>query len=493
MARAKDSSTRGTDVPPPEFEEFVERHLYDLLQVTSQLTGNPALAERMRIDLLSRVAGRWRYLSRQASSDDELRAATDAFLATQIAKEESAVTDAPPDYRQPPVTDYGYSFGAAVGRRAPSTVDVAEKAWQRSRRSRRNRWLAAVAGIAALGLIALLVQPATKPVDKPSVIEVPAGVTVLPSGDGLLALPTAPSLLPASVTMDLAQVIFNLSQHHIDRAIAMFQLPTDDIIVLGADGELNRWDMGGTEPVAGEAGGIVPAMASTSLSPDGTHAVLRGEGAITLADLTSGRAETVPAYPHTTGIAWHDNTHVWLSNGTNTGELDITTKEVTDSAVNALTVAIDPAPSTDRYILDTTGSLTTIAGAGSPTTTSIGAPTWLGGWLEPAYRRDSRIVATADATALPLPSELGDATRAAVLIKDGRYVASLVGTDAASGSSTSSLTVLGWLDDQQVLVSTQASTTPVLLAWDVNTYRLTVLTRLSAAASTSVASQFGAG
>jgi len=486
--------TEPSNQPPRAFEDFVDRHAHELWQITNELTGNPTLAERLRIELLSRVAGRWPSFTRRAEADEDLRVASDIYLATQITKEESNLTDAPPEYRQPANREAGYSFGAATGRKATSHTELAAKAWLRARHSRRNRWWAVAAAVAALGLIAWLVQPATKPTDKTAVIPVPADVTVLPSGDALLALPTAPSFLPSFVNMDPQEVIFDLSTHPVDRAIAMFQLPTDDVLILGADGDLRRWNVGGTEPVEGQAGGVVPAMASTSLSPDGHRAVLRGEGQVVVADLTTGQAMTVPAYAHTTGIAWHDDLHVWLSDGTDTGELDVATFTLTPSSVDAQTVGIDlqSEQHADRYLLNSADALTIVSVDGTsaaPGTAAIGAPNWLGAWIGAGYRRGSTVVGTADATGLTLPDSVGAATRAAVVVRDGRYAAALVATDA-SGSSESSLTVLGWLDDTHILVATQTGSSPVLVQWDVQSHDLTVLSRLTAAASISLATGF---
>jgi hypothetical protein len=483
------STSRSAIAPPPGFLAFVERNLDGLRRQTDELTGNPELADRLRIDLLSRVATRWQRFGRRGGEADRLSAAEE-YLAEQFSRETggSPAIDSLAEPGQRRAVRPGYD-----GDRPDSdAATLAARAWRRSRRGRQVRISVAAAAVAALALIAVLVRPAATGLVP--VVPIPAGVVVAPAASAIPLLPTGTSALPAYVTIDPMRVVDRLSANPTPHALALFQLPSGGVYVLGADRAVRQWDLGGTAPIA-SGSGLLPAMSPSSLAPDGVHAVLRGDGTVRLADLSRGSAVAVKAFPDTSAIRWLDNDRVYLSSGIAAGVYDLTARTLTEQRFSSAIPVTDQGGDGDGVQLPAPGRIQSISSTGTAgPATDVTAPSWLGTWIAPAFRYGPTLVAGAAVQqGLVLPAELGEGVRAIAVVRDGRFAGALVATAEAGSPPPAALALLGWLDDRQVLVATGGGTNPAIVAWTVGTSTFTVLTRLSTDATVSLANQVVTG
>lgn len=468
--------------PPEDFLAFVDRFAADLHGRTRELTGNPVLADQLRDDLLARVAGRWRSFGRRGASPADRVTAAEDYLSAQLSREAdesgggpATRTSAPPSYRLRAETD---------------VAALAAKAWRRSRRVFRIRIGAAVVALAALAVIAIVVRPAATTLVP--VVPIPAGVAIMPAATKIPDLPTVNGPVAAFVTLDPNQAANRLSTNPTPRASALFQTTSGDVYVLGADGQSRPWDLGGTEPMSTGIG-IVPAMAPTSLAPDGRHAVLRGDGRVTVADLTTGTARTIDTIPAVTSITWWDNGRALLSNGLAAGLLDVATGAIVEQPFDDALPVIDQGAGAGAPTqqLPGPGRVESITSGSAAPATDIGAPSWLGAWVAPSYRYNNTIAAGAAVlNSLALPEDLGTGIRAVAVLRDRHYAGALVATDRAGPDPGAALSLLGWLNDRQLLVATGGSTNPAIVVWTVGTTTFSVLTRLNTPATISLPDAF---
>ncbi|MEI5671801.1 MULTISPECIES: hypothetical protein [unclassified Nocardioides] len=343
----------------------------------------------------------------------------------------------------------------------PPGRDLASGAWQAGVRARRRRRTTALAGVCgatavavALGVLAVTASPGDPPSQDPTAPAAPdavvdgARVWWGPSLAEEARLPAVESRLPAELDLSAAEPDAVLPE----AAVAAFGVigdggALDRVVVVGTDGVPVGVDVSRLGPATYPSG---PSAATDAmLSPSGSTLVFPQPGAVQFLDLASGAWSNVvvdggrETYP----LTWVDDETVALPDGSSVGPAGCcSTADVVDPPVPGFleeATALGP-------------NLTSVAGV--------------------------RARAFGYGAALPgRPGSVDDPET--VLVEDGpeRDVLAIT-SEPNDGRFLQCCPVAGWLDEDTVALESR-SAEPRILAWDVGTHDLGLVTRIVGLAS----------
>jgi hypothetical protein len=404
-------------------------------------------------------------------------------------------------------------------------VESARQAWAAAQRTRR-RWGFVGAGVAVVVLLAVAaprggpevtVEAQPPPTATPGTM--PDWIDVLPTADQQATLPTVDTPLPPE--LDVSAI--GAGAPGISRALLLL-LPVDGPpLVLGADRVL-RPISGLTFP-ARQPGrlGSTPVTAA-SLTRDGTRAAfITGDG-IAVVELRTGNTRQFTVTGRITDLAWLDTQTIVVGGPRVMRQIDLRTGNVSSATVDArhaltrqdLAVAPSapvPSPATSALGLPPGAAeqVVELLPLGEPATaparvrryarsgpdsvtpvvTPIGGDRtgWVGQWIGPGFVHGDLAVRDCDAREMmiPLPSGRPAAVNATVVVdtRTGTVRRALVASLDATRTPEPKL--LGWLDQDTVLVVTSSGVAQRLLAWRITDGQLRRVAEIEGPALLSVA------
>jgi hypothetical protein len=494
---------------PDDFVEFVADEKDALRADCETITGHEELADALRRDLLASVALRWRWL-RLRDAPNRVEAAR-GLLRRSVHREERSW----PADRDRPNAPRGRQRGsvrqAEAGRMRVlpsvpmpdrpdrSPADLSALAWSRARQIRRTRSAASAVALVCVATLALISPRLVRQVPPPATgpTAVPAGVLLMPPYDKVASLPerivvVSPNLNIGTDAVPLAPAA--LSTRPPGKVTALIKHADGPVYAFVPDGSVRTID----NPELTTTG---TQLFSTTLAPDGLHAVFPAPNGVYVLDFTTAKVRQVDTGGPPASVVWRDNRTVMAPNFSTAVQIDIATgtyRAVATSTGSDVVaqqgeptqpmMELLPANESPRLRLWRTEPVTTTDPVkASPAVTDVEdrpifGPKWVGRWTGPAYTNGDLIVRACGPDTIPLPTRDGTARSAiAALGINGLYIATLVGTDMTT------LDVLGMVDPQTVLINATGPTTTTLLAWAPRTAQLQRVATVSRTAVVSVA------
>lgn len=357
--------------------------------------------------------------------------------------------------------------------------DLGAAAWTAARRTRQRRTAAvAMAAVAVIAVTAGVLAVSrdgdpVDPVNTPQVLlpEAVADVVAEPGSDYRGAKTWwAPSiaeerdlpLLPGTPLPDQVDLADGAPAHRPGvRAVAVFEVRGEGVapgrvVVIGADGTSYSLDVGRLDRVTDEEGNALSPLTGESLAPDGKHVFFIQDSSLEVYDLTTGGWATYDIVPWMGEQAvWINSAEVWTPGELGPPDGVGTTYDVTGAGIDSSS----GVPDVPR-VWDTSD--------------------------EPwgAIRLSDRGGATqgmflADVATGPDGAMGGlDALAARVGPKEGEDVHLLVMPGLDDGRWKGCCPVVGWLDDDTVLLQSRSNTSRIL-AWRVGTADLRRVSRIT--------------
>ncbi|MCX6400893.1 MAG: hypothetical protein NTX33_13315 [Propionibacteriales bacterium] len=353
-------------------------------------------------------------------------------------------------------------------------TDLGARAWQGARRTRQRR-AAGVAGAAVATVVVVAgslaiakddggspADPAPTPTTEQSTVGSPV---VEPGADyrGAKTWWAPPSaeernlpILGGTPLPDEIDLAPGAPAHPAGmRAVAVFELAGESgapgrVVVVGADRTSYSLDVGRLDPVTDEVGNVFQPLGEESLAPDGRHVFFVQKSALEVYDLITGAWATYETVPWLAESArWISATEIWAPGELGSPDGTGTTYDVTGAEPTSVP--------TDPRVWDTSdepfGPVRESAGGG------VAQAMFL---AEPATGPTGGPVGGTDA----LAARTGD-----------DEVHLLVAPGFDDGRWKGCCPVVGWLDDETVLLQSRSNESRIL-AWRVGTPDLQRVSRL---------------
>lgn len=223
------------------------------------------------------------------------------------------------------------------------------------------------------------------------------------------------------------------------------------VLTLGEDGALSELDLARLAPVSDEGGNRLSPVTAYSLAPDGRHAFFVQEGSLEVLDLLTGRWQTVDTPDWLAeGARWTSDDEIWVPD------------------------ALSSRGSGTLHDLDGTVSQAMVSwlGVGFGDEEPWGPVAATGGRVA----QDMFLAGPVDGTGVSNPE-------AVVVETGGRYDVLTMWPAGSATRQKGCCEVLGFLDDDTVLLASRSSEGSRLLAWRVGTPEVFLVSRLTGSAS----------
>jgi len=382
---------------------------------------------------------------------------------------------------------------------------LAATAWKSARRARRRRRAAAVAAVAVLaGGLAFGVDRL-----QPDAVRVPSASSPGPSTDSptetARLIHTAPAdpgslswtetRLPRQIGLSTDHAV-PLAAEPIGRALAVFQVFQLDrvlpVLVLGDDGQFRRIDGVRLVPNVDANGNADAILDLTSLDPEGVRVALLQPNKVIVVDLRNAAVREYGLPGYNVGVRWDPNGSRFLVFRENADSVWV---DLGTGAINAIpdygeTLALKddgdivdllPAVVEDDLRLAAPAILRRIKPSGEVSAIRQLSP-MLGSWHGPAFLRRGLVAGAGfttrvEATGLKIANPQG----VAVLEDHSGRLHRLLAIDYSRSYQKGCCPVLGWLDDETLLIGNGHAQ---ILAWNTNTGGLTRVAEFPGAAMT---------
>lgn len=376
---------------------------------------------------------------------------------------------------------------------APQLTDATLQGAQRVRRRRRTALVGAAAAGVAVTVIAVSVGSSPKRIPR---VAAPPAASASPSQFGPFAVDVAPVGsegrlarldvgLPTSITLDPRRAL-KLSAAPVDRAVALLQAGEDQttVYLLGSDRKLRVLDTVALKAPEDEFGNAQGVLDSTSLAPDGKRAAFAQRDEVVIVDLTTGRVERLRVRGFNENVLWQpDAVGLIVEQANATYLVDVrgakrqtyasfdsmaTVGQVTDNIVR-LGSADGDGSAVSRWTL----------GGGPISKTPLPTP-WLAvdSWYGTGWRNGGLVARSLFAPKVLEPSGAGEAA-VVVDVASGKVVRALLfprtPDNAVVGRKLQCCEVRGWAGPDTVVVQSPNR----LLAWNVRTGALRIVTQMS--------------
>jgi len=326
----------------------------------------------------------------------------------------------------------------------------------------------------------------------------PANVSLLPLTLALDRLPARTTTLPKKINADPAAAR-PLATSPLPRAVAVIRDGLGPLVLVAADGSTRRLD----PPAIGDA-----EFLTTSVSPDGQRVVLVGNPFLMVVNVSTGKVSKVrspaDAQPAQTRLLWSGSRAVMVPGAVGATIVNVDTGVATfDTSVSVLNVVVAQGPARSWYLSELmpaaegrTSAQIRIRPSPPPASGSpgpadvrpISAPSWMGQWLGQGWGNGSLYIRPCDAKTLLLPFEVGVAQDPLGVVDDrGLAVRTLTGVEQGV-----TLTILGWLGPDHVLIRAAKGQTSWLVAWQPRTEEVTLAATVVGRGRVAVADLYGA-
>ncbi|GIG57737.1 hypothetical protein Lfu02_21090 [Longispora fulva] len=476
--------------PPEEYVDFVSTYAGPLRQAATAFVGHDQQTEQALREALGDLATRWRKLAEGRRLP---------FVTHRLEQNLQ-------EWREDPhgahltITPDGDTVQIGLRGRAfvQPPAELAAAAWAGAGAIRRRRFLIGGGAVALAGLFAVSsrvsLTPAPESTIEPPPTSLPKLVQFAPEPAVLSGLPRRSTGLPAQLTPPVSAP--TLAGRPTPRALAIVG-NSEGVYALGADGEYRLLqDLDPSIP-----GWVQPS----SLSADGTRAAFGQRGVIFIADMPTGTVRRFEVGGYHGQLTWLPDGRLLSAGGARSRVFDVATVSVRPVAYDVESVAVGSGP--DLVVLDPTiaGRAPTVSVWPASATDAepagpadgplpTGAPRqvraiavgddlkWIGYWDGTAWLRGDLIVRGCNAGSMRVPVKKGYGTpQFATVVVDlaGKVRGALV-QQILNTSIPSAPVVLGWLDNATVLVRLGDPTYRPLVAWDVNTKALSLVSTLPA-------------
>ncbi|WP_412541357.1 hypothetical protein R8Z50_01715 [Longispora sp. K20-0274] len=476
--------------PPEEYVDFVATYAGPLRQAATTYVGHDQQTEQALREALGELATRWRKLA-EGRRLPFVTHRLEQSLQEWREDPHGAHLKIEPDGDTVQLGLRGRSF-------VQTPEDLAAAAWAGAGSIRRRRFLIGGGAVALAGLFAVSsrvsLTPAPESTIEPPPTALPKIVWFVPEPAVLSTLPRRPTGLPGQLTPPASAP--TLASRPTPRALALVG-NIEGVYALGADGEYR---------LIQELDPSIPGWVQpSSLSADGTRAAFGQRGVIFVADMPTGVVRRFEIGGYHGQLTWLPDGRLLSAGGARSRVFDIAAVTVRPVAYDVESVAVGSGP--DLVVLDPTL-------AGKPPVLSVwpasatdaepvgpgdgplptGAPRtsrdiavgtdlrWVGYWDGPAWLRKDLIVRGCNAGSMRVPVKKGYGTpQFATVVVDlaGKIRGALV-QQIVNNSIPSAPVVLGWLDDATVLVRLGDPSYRPLVAWDINTGKLSLVSALPA-------------
>jgi hypothetical protein len=455
----------------------------------------------MRRDLLASVALRWQWWRLRGATPERIAA---ALLSRNLRREErdwpaeGGRPDQTPGRGRTPADRLTRRSGTAdadagrmrvvpaepvPGRPDRSAAELAGGAWIRARQVRRTRTAAAVVVLVSLSVLAVLSPRLIRGLPPADVgpTAVPTGVLVMPTYAQLITLPVRTAALPPSLDIGTDAVPLAPTTLRVKppgAALALLKHADGPVYAFVADGTVRLVD----NPELSTAD---TQLYSTALSPDGQRAVFPAKDGIYVLNLATATVRSIPTGGPPAGLSWRGPRTVVVPNFSTSLVIDVdagtTAAIATSTGTDVVTqqglaaiggkpanplVELLPANTSPKLRLwrtepaTTTNPVASNPAPGDIDDRGIFGPPWIGRWSGPGYSDADLIVRACGADTISLPTKYGAArTAIGAVATNGLYIATLVGTDSTT------LELLGMIDEQTVLINATGANSSTLLAW----------------------------
>ncbi|MEV6526673.1 hypothetical protein AB0M43_32550 [Longispora sp. NPDC051575] len=485
--------------PPEEYVDFVSTHVGQLRHAATAYVGHDQQTESALREALGALATRWKKLTEGQRLP---------FVTHRLEQNLQEWRDDPHGGHLN--IDATGGEPVQVGLRGRSWVQTPEQlaaaAWAGAGLIRRRRLLIGGGAVALVGLFAASSQITTTPAPESTVepppTSLPKVVSFVPEPAELSVLPRRSSPLPTQLKPPAETP--TLASRPTPRALA---LVANDIGVyaLGADGEYRLIQF--LDPSI--PGWVQPS----SLSADGTRAAFGQRGVIFVADMPTGVVRRFEVRGFHAQLTWLPDGRLLSADGARSRVFDPTAVVARPVAYDVSSVAVGSGP--DLVVLDHTigGKAPSIsvwpasATEAEPPSSELaplptGAPRqvtaiavndglqWVGFWEGTAWLRGDLIVRAANAGSMRVPAKKGFGTPqfATVVVDRSGKVRGVLVQQLLNSSIPSAPIVLGWLADGVVLVRLGDPSYRPLVAWDVASGKLSLVSGSHSADRVSVPS-----
>ncbi|MFC4071744.1 hypothetical protein [Actinoplanes subglobosus] len=372
---------------------------------------------------------------------------------------------------------------------------LAATAWATARRVRRRRQvLASVAAFAAVVAATVPLRDRGDHIDPappaPSVSPVTPGVDVMPEK------PATKSLAPLPATFAIPADVRKLSEHPVDRAVAVVQHHTWEqldqsmrpLYVIDVMGQWTVVDVGDLTRTRDESGNEADPLRSTALSPDGRRVAVPQPEALVVIDLPAGKAHRIPLPGLNEQVMWSGDATVFVGQGS----VGVTRVDWATGTVSAEPAAMnawigggsrDAAADIAEFVVAGLDRKVRVWRPGDATPVrevpvdltvvrpeGYGINQWYGAAVPDGA---GRIAAAAWGDHVPPsgPGNYGGVQMLTVVDSTTGRVDRLL--DLGAGRSKVCCDILDWLDDRTVLAHTDKEG---LITWDIRTGEITRIT-----------------